>query len=52
MTNFDQTTPLREAHGDATSLPVIDQRRYFESVGHGRMAAVRGPTRSLNRPPT
>src|SRR6267154_2575807 len=39
MTHFDQTTPLREADGDATSLPVIDQRRYFESVGHGRTAA-------------
>ena len=43
MTNFDQTTPLREAHGDATSLPVIDQRRYFESVGHGRTAAPARP---------
>src|SRR5712675_1030991 len=38
MTHFDQTTPLREADGDATSLPVIDQRRYFESVGYGRSA--------------
>ena len=38
MTHFDQTTPLREADGDATSLPVIDQRRYFESVGSGRSA--------------
>ena len=43
MTHFDQTTPLREAHGDATSLPVIDQRRYFESVGHGRTAAPARP---------
>jgi MoaA/NifB/PqqE/SkfB family radical SAM enzyme len=42
MTNFDQTTPLREAHGHATSLPVIDQRRYFENVGYGRPA---GPAR-------
>jgi MoaA/NifB/PqqE/SkfB family radical SAM enzyme len=39
MTNFDQATPLREEHGHATSLPVIDQRRYFENVGYGRPPA-------------
>jgi MoaA/NifB/PqqE/SkfB family radical SAM enzyme len=39
MTHFDQTTPLREADGDATSLPVIDQHRYFESIGYERSAA-------------
>ena len=43
MTHFDQTTPLREADGDATSLPVIDQRRYLESVGYGRTAAPARP---------
>jgi MoaA/NifB/PqqE/SkfB family radical SAM enzyme len=43
MTDLDQTRPLRETGGDATSLAVIDPRRYFESVGRERMAAPARP---------
>jgi MoaA/NifB/PqqE/SkfB family radical SAM enzyme len=38
MSPFDQTTPLLEGNGDGSFPPVIDQRRYFESVGYGRSA--------------
>jgi MoaA/NifB/PqqE/SkfB family radical SAM enzyme len=43
MTDFDRTTPLRQVDGDATSLAVIDLRRYFESVGRERTAAPARP---------
>jgi len=43
MSDFHGTTPLRDADGDATSLPIINPRRYLESVGYERSAAPAHP---------